>query len=306
MRTVFLSMLLVMYTLSVHAQEKVHPDNPQGETANTPNNRIQQPACTAVPCNCCPPEKTASQSAKQTPQAESPQSKPWLTHGELVMSILTGIYVLISFFGLLAIHEQASMAQQNIQSVIDAGRTWVTVMPLHWSPELRATWEPGDPQVPSDQMRAEVHLFHARIQNAGNSVAQIDEVSVKYVYIEEGISRLPETPVYGRISPQNGYLLIPKDEYWATERLGNFDTATTDESRSKGTENGLLKKSQIANLEDGSDSLYAYGFVRYRDVFGKHRETRFGYVYEFPQWYQPELGKARFKHDGPEQYNRAT
>ena len=149
-------------------------------------------------------------------------------------------------------------------------------------------------------------MFHARIQNAGNSIAQIDEVSVSYCYIEGSLSRLPEIPVFDPVSPQHGYLLIPKDEYWVHERLKNFDTNATAESSSKGTETGLLRKNQIAAIEQRKDFLYAYGFVKYRDVFGKNRETRFGYVYNFPEWYEIDAGQPRFKHAGPKEYNEAT
>jgi hypothetical protein len=56
------------------------------------------------------PVKVEATQPKQ--QAAKEEPKPFLTHGEWVMGILTLIYVGITFFGLRAINRQAGIAQE--------------------------------------------------------------------------------------------------------------------------------------------------------------------------------------------------
>jgi len=78
------------------------------------------------------PVKVEATQPKQ--QAAKEEPKPFLTHGEWVMGILTLIYVGITFFGLRAINRQAGIAQEaaeaaskNALALMNSERAWVVV-----------------------------------------------------------------------------------------------------------------------------------------------------------------------------------
>jgi hypothetical protein len=197
--------------------------------------------------------------------------------------------------------DAADAARTSADAVLNSERAWVTVKPYHWSPELRATWQPGDDPVPSGEMPAEVPLFSAQLCNSGKTPAQIDEVAVRYLYVKQSLSVLPEVPEHGIFSPQNGYLLVPNDNDFVVQvRLRHFDDP----------EQCLLKRAEIDALRGSGDRrnfLYAFGLVRYRDAYGKKRETGFGYVYDFPRPHEMGADKPVFRRDGPStKYNKAT
>jgi len=52
--------------------------------------------------------------------------------------------------------------------------------------------------------------------------------------------------------------------------------------------------------------LYAYGFVKYLDVFGKLRETSFCHYYYVPGPYELQIEGFRLCVDAPPAYNKAT
>jgi len=216
----------------------------------------------------------------------------------------TGLLAAVAFLQVVALLMQWWMIRRQAEHFRCSERTWVVGMPLSFSPELRPTWEPGDPPIPADERKANVHLFNVTIKNIGKTVAQIDETAARYVYVEQSLSTLPEIPDYGQTSSDNGALLVPNDEVWICVRL---TTAVINRREAiQGVESGLLNRRQIAAIETAQDFLYAYGFVKYRDIFGKRRETRFGYVYHFPRPGELGDGKARFQPDGPYEYNKAT
>ncbi|MGA7155411.1 MAG: hypothetical protein WBY53_01110 [Acidobacteriaceae bacterium] len=78
---------------------------------------------------------------------------------------------------------------------------------------------------------------------------------------------------------------------------------------------GVLTKAQVEAVTNGTEFLFAYGTIKYRDVYDGLRETRFGYAYRAPETHyilkdgkvEPiRFGKPVFAHGGPEAYNRVT
>lgn len=71
-------------------------------------------------------------------------------------------------------------------------------------------------------------------------------------------------------------------------------------------------EAQLNELIRGSTLMCAYGFVRYKDAFGKVRETRVCYTYDFAFGgilRTPEgsvINRVGFHPDGPPEYNSAT
>lgn len=57
-----------------------------------------------------------------------------------------------------------------------------------------------------------------------------------------------------------------------------------------------------AEHRSGKCLLYAYGFVRYSDVYGREHETRYGHVYKSAPTPTREID--RFYLAGPQAYNR--
>ena len=64
-----------------------------------------------------------------------------------------------------------------------------------------------------------------------------------------------------------------------------------------------------------ADGNGAYGVVKYREVYDRPHETRFGYAYRVPETHfvmkdgrieTVSFGKAVFNHGGPAAYNLVT
>jgi hypothetical protein len=81
-------------------------------------------------------------------------------------------------------------------------------------------------------------------------------------------------------------------------------------------ERGVLTHAQVEAIKEGREFLFAYGVVRYRDVFDRPHETRFAYAYRTADTRlvmrdggkieTVSLGKAVFEHGGPAAYNLVT
>lgn len=63
-----------------------------------------------------------------------------------------------------------------------------------------------------------------------------------------------------------------------------------------------LMPEQLTRIKNDADFLWAYGVVRYQDVYDRQHETRFCYRYIVP----PEEPLCHFCLRGPEQFNKAT
>lgn len=77
-------------------------------------------------------------------------------------------------------------------------------------------------------------------------------------------------------------------------------------------ENGSPTEKDVALIKDSAKFFCVYGFVNYRDAYGRDHETRFCYVYRIGTLYllSATTGKSidpsRFRVGGPAEYNKQT
>jgi hypothetical protein len=186
------------------------------------------------------------------------------------------------------------------EAVINAERAWISVLPYNWSPEFFPKLEKDDPTPEGPMGKWPIsHLFQAQIKNVGRTPAMIKEMAIRYIRTSVHPSKLPE-PEYGELDTEE-HILIPNDEMLGTVTLM--------------PDRGVLTKAQVRDITEGREFLYAYGIVRYMDVYKFPHETRFGYVYQTPESYLVMDGKtinritfdkAGFRHGGSSAYNKAT
>jgi hypothetical protein len=135
------------------------------------------------------PSTTPTASSTPTPlkvmdseQDEGRGHKDWWDKSYV---IFTGLIFVVGAIGTLFAVQTLRSIRRQTDALITAERSWVVGYPEIWSPEIRAQWEPGDPQASIEEMRGWVHLFSARLKNVGKSPAQIDCVAVHYKYLTE-------------------------------------------------------------------------------------------------------------------------
>jgi hypothetical protein len=122
-------------------------------------------------------------------------------------------------------------------------------------------------------------------------MARRPHTSRAVVYRQIGrLEDIPKEPEYGHRGPLNELPLVKGDSFGVVAFL---------------EPDSILTKQNMIAIGTARQFLYAYGVVAYQDVFGKEHETRFGYVYHFPQGGDPR--PIGFRRDGlPSAYNRAT
>lgn len=193
----------------------------------------------------------------------------------------------------------AALAQAN--HIANSERAWIEVLPYNWSIEFYPKWETGDP-VPEGPMGTWPisHRFAAQIKNLGRTPAKIEGIAVRYVRTSRNVRDMDPEPDYGEIDTEQ-FSLLPNSEMAATAIL------------SPGS--GVLAKAEVTAIQEGREFLYAYGVVKYRDVYERPHETRFGYAYRTPDSHYIlndgkvetiSFGKAVFQHAGPAAYNEVT
>jgi hypothetical protein len=281
------AVLLFSLWQGVPQKQQSHPHDPNSQTAKITTNKNEK----SVPAP--QPKEEGAQTQIFNYEAQNEQKQAESQSGvnilglhvtsDWAMAVLTLVLVVLTLAYVV-------VAYWQVQTSHDTERAWISARPAVLSPQLQALWEQGDP-LPA--LPAWVHLFPVRFQNTGNSPAQIDEIVIRYVLLDS-LSALRVPPECGQSSPQNGYLLVPR------ERVV-FSVALT-----AGTELGTLRAWQVANVQNGVSFLYGYGFVRYRDVYRRSHITCFGYVYNFPQGGAINFEQAEFRRGGPPTYNKAT
>jgi hypothetical protein len=233
----------------------------------------------------------------------------WIAYGGGILLVIVGIVgVIVGICSLIYLRRQteatliaanAALAQAN--HIAASERAWIEVLPYIWSPDFYPRWEQGDPVPEGPVGIAPIcHLFQAQIKNVGRTAARIEGISVRYVRSSMKPDQVDSEPDYGEITRED-FFLLPNTELQVTATLS--------------PERGTLTKSQIKDIKNGSQFLFAYGIIAYRDVYDGSHETRFGYAYRSPETHyilkdgkvDPiSFGKAAFAHGGPAAYNRVT
>jgi len=195
----------------------------------------------------------------------------------------------------------AEAALLNAQAVINAERAWITVTPHIGSPKFYPMREKNAP-VPEDlvDVLPIAHLFAGKLVNVGKTPAKIEAAAIRYVRTPIHPSKWNASHDYGDIV-ENVLFAFPNEVNTITAELSPTATMT---------------QAQIEAVQNGNEFLYAFGIVKYRDVYGNPHETRFGYLYQVQDRHLVmkdngvietiRTGEARFRTGGPPEYNGHT
>jgi hypothetical protein len=144
------------------------------------------------------------------------------------------------------------------------------------------------------QLRGE-NVFKVKVVNIGKTPARVIRSSVRYVLIDS-LEALPKEPDYGALDPEQDLIVAPHEVEEPEASL--VSRAVLEQP------DGLLSWKDHTAIVERQKVLYAFGFVRYLDIHGTKRETRFGYCYVHRK---PDeaLGSA-FAQAGPSAYRKTT
>lgn len=186
--------------------------------------------------------------------------------------------------------ELAALAsRQSTDALMNGDRAWISVIPAIEAPDLHPLWEQGDPLPATNPFH---HGFPVIIRNVGKTPARIEKVYIQYVLLQHRPNVLPDDPAYIDPLKEQSFLLVPNEETPVLTLLSKPQ--------------GVLTKADISGIYSQCSFLYGYGIVKYKDVYGSEHETRFGYVYHFPQGGLVGIEKTGYRRAGPEAYNRQT
>jgi hypothetical protein len=223
----------------------------------------------------------------------------FMTHGEWVISILTAIYVVLTFFytrysrkTLEEIKKQgianskqlevatiaAKAAKQSADAQMNVERAWIIAM---W--EDMAAYNPtividGNP---ADFMH---HHFIWGMKNIGNQPAFPTAYAHRFIHITS-LEDLPSIPDYGHVYKLTAEPLVDS-------LPGQFVVSLESSMKFTEVESTIRKHESF---------IYAFGFIEYRDIHGRAHRSRFGLVYDV--WLTPTRDYDHFRFDGPEAYN---
>jgi hypothetical protein len=152
---------------------------------------------------------------------------------------------------------------------------------------LVPVWENVVWQNPEAENGVPSHCFQWKFKNCGKTPAFLREV-VAHMVILDSLDELPKNPDYsGRV------------EYMGDPLIGgemmtrNFYSPLKNDPRDF---EAIQEEYRI-----GAKVLFAYGMVRYDDMFGNSHETRFGVKYNVSPY---SILRNEFLIDGPKRYNR--
>jgi hypothetical protein len=187
----------------------------------------------------------ATAQAKQ--QALPIDTRPFLTHGEWVMAILTTFYVVISYFGFRAIKRQADIAEKPANAVVNAEAAWIMVkITLFSGTGAEAIRENEDAGRKTTSAFITCHC-----QNRGNTPGTVIEKRI-------GLATVTSLPTKPDLSGTIVFQAEPELLAGGQESHRHFDIG--------------------GNPREFGKTTIIYGIVRYRDVFDRDRYTTFGYM----------------------------
>jgi hypothetical protein len=166
----------------------------------------------------------------------------------------TIIGVPLAFVGICVLYRQGRVIK-------NAERAWLIATPIDWSPPLRSDGP--------HQLRGE-NVFRVKVANIGKTPARVIRSSVRYVLIDS-LEALPKEPDYGVLDPEQDLIVAPHEIEEPESSL--VSRAVLERP------NGVLTAEEHTAIVEREKVLYAFGFVRYLDIHGTKRETRFGYCY---------------------------
>lgn len=143
-----------------------------------------------------------------------------------------------------------------------------------------------NPEAPNGVL---AHAFKWNFKNVGKSPAFVEIVASRFIVIKS-LDELPPEPQY----------LPPVNLASSSEPV--LVGGTLDRPIYSPVESKLSYAELDTEHRSGKCILYAYGFVRYSDVYGREHETRFGLAYKSAP--RPTIAIDGFYWAGPQAYNR--
>lgn len=247
----------------------------------------------------------------------------WLemTRSELVMAVLTAIYVGITGFYALTSHktlkaiekqgelaeslaednanqfaeqiaelktsaeaakQSAGAAQISADSIINSERAWILE-----NINFPKTLEPQ----PVAGQSIECQVAYT-FKNFGRTPARITDARIRFHAVRE-LTQLGSLPIWNpnltfKELGESGVVVPQGDTFQIASR---FEGAWFDQGG-------------INDIYGGKLILCSYGMIEYRDIFEKQRYTYFCYLYHVPRGF--DMAPEGFTRAGPPAYNRAT
>lgn len=204
---------------------------------------------------------------------EALEPATWSNWSLVVVGLIAGLVALLT---LRAISIQA-------EAQMKAERAWVIMTPKDWNPGLFPLPVAG--QVP-------LNVFDCAVKNVGKTPAHITKWAAWYRNFDKSeYERLPKEPIPGDVVSMNAMILVPNDSFRKIIPLQPTPS---------------LDCVQVKSIQSAERFLFFYGFIEYKDDFGKNHETQVGYVYDFPQGGMVSYHDPRFQRTDLPNYNCAT
>ena len=252
-------------------QENLHQNQAQQLTANSPAQSASSPN---------PQRPMPEQAETRTDAKEISHAPQW---PDKINAYSTLAIALFTFFTLLSLLRQIWTSRRT-------DRAWIIVNPVDYAPAIGFARSPELGRIENSLEGADQrNLFGCAIKNTGNTPARLLEMALCY-RTATSKEEIPQKPDYGKRDNLNSLILVKEDSIGYETSLEPSEILTWEESRA---------------VRSRALFLYAFGIVTYEDAYKRKHETRFGYLYHFPQG--GDRRKARFaKELMPSTYNSAT
>jgi len=210
----------------------------------------------------------------------------WIDRLNAFSTLVIAVFTILLFVGLIF----------QVRATRQIERAWVRVKrvgnpPEAWTENLKTGYVPG--------IAIEFSVYGKTVARISDARIVLDIIPVKKggEYLEPA---LPDAPDYSSSGIYNlvgkNRMVIPPD--------GSFVI--------HGFLKHTLSDEEVDELKRGTLVMCGYGYVKYTDAFGKDRETKLCYVYDFayggvlrsPDGFA--LNPAGFVPGGPPHYNDAT
>jgi hypothetical protein len=257
--------ICVVYILGQRTTDHQNPKPYEVEQTVVQNQNLVKPS--AKPVNDA---DTPRQGNIET-RNEQAESAPTWKDPEWLVVYVTVAYTLISGFTLVVIYRQNRSIQNTERAVLIP--TWDNLIHLN-------------PEAPNGTVS---HCFQWNFQNCGKTPGFIRELQGNLILLNS-LNDLSRKPRYDKRIAFQGDPVIPGKSL----EIG-FYSPMKDARPYQTIEDDFRKNAKI---------LFAYGFVRYQDIFGRTHETRFGLRYQARESFDPTMD--HFTVDGPKAYNRYT
>jgi hypothetical protein len=202
-----------------------------------------------------------------------PQPKTWYWHDAIAPPTWSNWGLVLVGIG-ATVAALLTLRGINLQAkaMINSERAWLVV-------------EIGQlPEIVPQPNSVQILWLAPHIRNYGKSTARIERVSIRLHQIPSANS-LPPEPEYS-VAANVNFVLPPT--VWA--RPWQLSIPTSD----------------FYAIQQGTSTVYFYGFVDYRDLAKDQRQTRFCFRYDFQSGFSPEPSGFYPVLNVPEAYTRCT